>query len=99
MSGKKSDWCVYILRCSDDSLYTGITNDVLKRINMHLNNKGAKYFRGRSPVALAYLENGHGRSSASRKEAQIKALNRQQKLDLIASDENQAGLYQDHLDF
>ncbi len=68
------NWQVYIILCSDDSLYTGITTDVDRRYAQHLAGTGAKYFRGRSPRRLVYLEGGHDRSSASRREAQIKRL-------------------------
>ena len=79
-----SNWCVYIIRCSDDSLYTGITTDVEGRFRQHLTGRGARYFRGRSPVAVVYREDGHSRSSASRTEARIKKMRRQEKDSLIA---------------
>lgn len=83
-----SDWSVYIIHCSDDSLYTGISNDVERRMQQHADRQGAKYFRGRRPETLVYLENGHDRSSASRREAAIKRLRRPAKLALIASAQN-----------
>lgn len=67
-------WMVYIILCSDDSLYTGITTDVRRRFFEHTNGTGAKYFRGRSPQSLVYLESGHDRGSASRREAEIKKM-------------------------
>lgn len=79
------EWQVYIIRCSDTSLYTGITKDIRQRFSAHGGVKGAKYFRGRTPEKVVYLENGHTRSSASQREAAIKKLGRQQKLALIAS--------------
>lgn len=79
------NWCVYIILCSDESLYTGISNDVAKRYQQHENQQGAKYFRGRSPQQLVYVENGHDRSSASKRENAIKKLSRLQKLALIAT--------------
>jgi putative endonuclease len=82
-------WSVYILLCTDESLYTGISNDVARRFEQHLSSKGAKYFRGRQPKELVYLENGHTRSSASKREAAIKKLPRTQKLQLLSSTENQ----------
>lgn len=79
------DWQVYIILCSDDSLYTGITTDTERRFAQHLAGTGAKYFRGRAPLRLVYRENGHDRSSASRREAEIKGLRVQEKWRLIAS--------------
>ncbi len=81
-------WQVYIILCSDDSLYTGITTDVERRFAQHLAGTGAKYFRGRSPRQLVYLEDGHDRSSASRREAEIKRLRPIDKRLLIASSVN-----------
>lgn len=83
-----NDWFVYIIHCSDDSLYTGITNNIDRRMQQHANQQGAKYFRGRSPKALVYLEPGHDRSSASRREAAIKKLRRSLKQALIQTDLN-----------
>jgi len=79
------DWQVYIILCSDDSLYTGITTDTERRFAQHLAGTGAKYFRGRAPLRLVYRENGHDRSSASRREAEIKGLRAQEKRQLIAT--------------
>lgn len=76
-------WHVYIIRCSDDSLYTGITTDIQRRLREHQSARGAKYFRGRRPLAVVYLESGHDRGSASRREAQIKLLRREAKELLI----------------
>ncbi len=85
-------WCVYIILCTDDSLYTGITNNIQARLSQHTNQRGAKYFRGRKPRRIVYLETGHTRSSASRREAEIKKMPRAQKHRLIASRINQASL-------
>lgn len=82
------NWQVYIILCSDDSLYTGITTDVERRFAEHAAGTGAKYFRGRRPNRLLYLEEGHNRSSASRREAQIKKLRPTEKRQLIASSGN-----------
>jgi len=82
------DWRVYIILCTDNSLYTGISNDVERRLVQHLNKRGAKYFRSHTPKQLVYLEKDHSRSSASRREAAIKKLSRPKKLCLIASEEN-----------
>jgi putative endonuclease len=79
-----SQWYVYIIRATDQSLYTGITTDVERRFAEHKSGRaGAKYFRGRSPVEVVMVESGHDRSSASIREAQIKKLSREQKLELI----------------
>lgn len=75
-----SRWSVYIICADDDSLYTGITTDVERRLRQHAGLAGgAKYFRGRKPRALVYAEHGHSRSSASRREAAIKQLTRAAK--------------------
>lgn len=83
-----NNWFVYIILCSDESLYTGITTDVERRFQEHLSQRGAKYFRGRDPVKVIYQESGHTRSSASIKEAQIKALPRKDKLLLLSTKSN-----------
>ena len=85
------DWQVYIIRCSDGTLYTGITVNIERRLAQHGSSAGAKYFRGRRPEAVVYLEGGHDRSSASRREARIKQLSRMDKLRLIGSPANEAG--------
>ena len=75
---------VYILECSDGSLYTGITKDVTKRLDEHNNSsKGAKYTKARRPVKLLYEESSLNRSSASKREYAIKKLTRLKKLQLI----------------
>lgn len=76
-------WQVYILLCSDNTLYTGITDDLSRRIDMHNAGKGAKYTRGRGPVTPVYTENCDDKSTALKREHAIKALSRPQKLDLI----------------
>ena len=85
------NWQVYIILCSDNSLYTGITTDVERRFAQHVTGTGAKYFRGRSPRRLVYLEEGHDRSSASRREVEIKRLRPVDKRQLIASPDNLLG--------
>jgi predicted GIY-YIG superfamily endonuclease len=67
-------WTLYIVRCSDGTLYTGITNDLPRRLAMHDAGKGARYTRGRGPVALVYREAWPDRSTATRREAQVKRL-------------------------
>ena len=81
-------WQVYIIRCVDGTLYTGITTDVERRLGEHAQGKGAKYLRARRPQAIVYLETGHTRGSASRREAEIKRLPRPRKDALILSAEN-----------
>ncbi|WP_394175745.1 GIY-YIG nuclease family protein [Thalassotalea litorea] len=84
-----SSWFVYILRCADQSLYTGITIDVDKRLKEHNqdNQKGAKYTRARRPVELIYQESQPDRSGAAKREAEIKKLSRKQKIQLISAHE------------
>ena len=81
--------CVYILECSDGTLYTGWTNDLTRRVAVHNSGKGAKYTRSRTPVTPVYLEYLPDKSAAARREAAIKKLTRQKKLMLIASSSNQ----------
>ena len=81
-------WQVYIILCTDNSLYTGITSDIARRLQQHATARGAKYFRGRKPQQLVYLENAHSRSTASKREAAIKKLTRVQKEALLASGQN-----------
>ena len=76
-------WYVYILRCGDGTLYTGITDDVEKRFAAHCAGKGAKYTRGRGPLELVYTEEVEDKSAALKREIQIKKLSRQEKLNLI----------------
>ena len=91
MMSKERPWQVYIVLCSDDTLYTGITTDIERRLRQHREGKGAKYFRGRKPERLLYLEPGYDRSSASKRELQIKALRRSEKQELIGSGANFCG--------
>lgn len=78
-------WHVYILQCGDDSLYTGITTDLKRRLAEHNDpHKGAKYTRARQPVALVYSEKAKDRSEAQVREAALKKLSRQEKLLLIS---------------
>lgn len=75
---------VYILRCGDDTLYTGSTDNVERRLTVHQSGKGAKYTRSRHPLALVYREELADKSAALKREAAIKKLTRAQKLNLIA---------------
>lgn len=80
-----NSWYVYLLRCSDCSLYTGITTDITRRLkeHNHSNKLGAKYTRVRRPVSLVYKEEHASRSAASKREYQLKQLTKQQKERLI----------------
>lgn len=80
-----SDWFVYMLRCSDNSLYTGITTDVERRVKEHNEAKaGAKYTRAKRPVELVYEEQAESRSVALKREAQLKKLKKYEKEDLLS---------------
>ena len=90
MTDATDSWSLYIIEASDTSLYTGITTDVERRFDEHLQGpRGARYFNGRNPSRIVYREDGHSRSSASRREAQIKKLSRTEKQNLIAPYPNQ----------
>ena len=84
MAKRLKDWHVYVVRCADRSLYTGIAKDVQARISKHNAGKGAAYTRARRPVRLVYRESGYTRSGALSREARIKALRRLEKMRLIA---------------
>jgi putative endonuclease len=84
MESKQIEWCVYLVSCSDGSLYTGITTNVERRISEHnTSKKGAKYTRNKRPVRLVYSEVQSDRSTASKREYFIKKLSRDEKLKLI----------------
>jgi len=78
-----SRWFVYMVRCADRSLYTGISNDLISRIKKHNVGKGAKYTRSRLPVKLVWREQKSSERAARRREAAIKGLTRLEKIDLI----------------
>ena len=78
-------WYVYIVRCKDNTLYTGISTDPAARVTEHNSSQnGAKYTRARRPVTLVYTEQALSRSAALKREFAIKQLSRQAKLDLIS---------------
>jgi putative endonuclease len=77
------EWSVYMARCVDGSLYTGIAKDVRARAAAHNAGRGAAYTRSRRPVKVVYLEEGFTRSTALSREARIKALERTEKLALL----------------
>ena len=76
-------WYVYILRCGDGTLYTGITDDVDRRLAVHRSGKGAKYTRGRGPLEVVYIQKVPDKSAALKREITIKKLTRQEKEQLI----------------
>lgn len=76
-------WKLYMLRCRDGSLYTGITTDVEKRLEVHRSGKGAKYTRGRGPLELVYREECGSHSDALKRELEIKTLTKPEKEALI----------------
>jgi len=76
-------WTVYIVRCADSTLYTGIAKNVNERINLHNSGRGAKYTRSRRPVELVYSESVEDRATALRREIVIKRLERDDKKKLI----------------
>ena len=76
-------WTVYLIRCKDDTLYTGITTDLEARIQTHNTGKGAKYTRGRGPVHLVWSQKNLTQSQARNREIEIKKLTRAQKSKLI----------------
>ena len=78
-------WHIYIIECSDGSLYTGVTNDLDKRITAHNAGRGAKYTKSRRPVHLRYSETARDRKQASQREHVIKSLQKSTKISLIAS--------------
>jgi predicted GIY-YIG superfamily endonuclease len=82
----RKEWTVYILRCGDGSLYTGIAKDVLARVKQHSEGRGATYTRTRLPVKLLYQQEGLTRSQALIREAQIKAMPRSKKEEIILNE-------------
>jgi predicted GIY-YIG superfamily endonuclease len=81
----EATWFVYILRCADGSLYTGITNDLVRRLEQHNAGTASRYTRSRLPAVLAYQEPQASRSDALKRELAIKALSRQTKELLIGA--------------
>ncbi len=82
---QKTPWYTYILRCRDNTLYTGMTNDLEKRLAAHNDGSGAKYTRARLPVDLVYYETMQSRSAAASREFKIKKMPRKKKQAMIAS--------------
>lgn len=79
--GEVRNWSVYMIRCSNGALYTGITTDVIRRLSQHATGTGARFFnRSRVPREIVFLEPGHSQRSAAQREAAIKQLRRREKL-------------------
>ena len=78
-------WWVYVLECRDESLYTGVSNDLVARLAKHQQGKGARYTRSRRPVKLVHQEPAKDKGAALRREAALKKLSRSQKLSWLAS--------------
>lgn len=91
MEDKK--WCVYMLECSDSTIYTGITNNLESRIKVHNSGKGAKYVKTRLPVRLLWSIESENRSEASKLEIKIKKLTRTQKLNIIENKKEASDLF------
>ena len=77
------NWLVYMLECSDNSIYTGITNNLEERLKKHESGNGAKYLRGRLPIKLVYKEKFLNRSEATKREIYIKKMSKKEKKHLI----------------
>ncbi len=76
-------WKVYVLRCADGTLYTGITNDLDRRLRAHASGRASRYTRSRLPVRVVYTEKARGRGAALRRELAIKGMSRVEKLALL----------------
>lgn len=83
MTTTSTDWQLYIIECEDGSLYTGVTNNILRRFHQHRSGKGAKYFRRSKPLQLVYQELGYSRQQAQQREYAVKQLTAKQKRQLI----------------
>lgn len=83
MRAPKRGWAVYMLECAGGALYTGATNDMSRRLEMHQRGRGAAFTRSRLPVKLVYFQRVRDRSAALRREAAIKRLSRPEKLSLV----------------
>ena len=83
----ETKWYLYILRCGDGTLYTGIATDVERRLEEHRTGKGAKYTRGRTPLEVVYTEQCRDHSHALKREYAVKGLSRKAKLEMIVQEE------------
>lgn len=88
-------WYVYILRCADETLYTGVTTDPVRRLAEHQAGTGAKYTRAHKPLGFAYLEQQENRSEAQSREWSIKQLSHDEKEMLIQSQDNDRTLFRE----
>jgi putative endonuclease len=84
VSGSAKTWSVYLLRCGDGSLYTGIARNVAQRFDAHARGRGARYTRGRGPLTLVYVEPAACHGDALRREASLRRLSRAEKEVVIA---------------
>ena len=82
-------WTVYMPECGDGTLYTGITDDFLRRLKAHAESRGAKYTRGRGPLKLRYLESVPDKSTALKREHALKQLRRSEKMAIIQEKERE----------
>ena len=82
-------WLLYILECKDGTLYTGITDNLQRRLDAHKSGKGAKYTKGRAPLTLRYTEQCGNHSQALRREIEIKKLTRQERIALFRRDQTE----------
>lgn len=87
----EKEWTVYILQCGDGTLYTGITDDLERRLKAHAEGKGAKYTRGRGPLKLRYQERQPDKSAALKREAALKRLRKCEKLAIIDKEKGKNG--------
>lgn len=92
---EESKHVVYILKCSDSTLYTGYTNDLTRRLRMHESGKGAKYTRGRGPFRIQYVERFSTKEEALQREYAIKQLKRSEKENLISLNKHEVGQNED----
>jgi putative endonuclease len=86
MNSQLSNWIVYVLQCKDGSYYTGITNNIIRRLWMHSRGRGSKYTRTRLPVKIVWRKEVADKSSALKEEIRIKSLSRQEKEKLVYAD-------------
>ena len=85
MDKAADDWTVYMLRCGDGSLYTGVAKDLARRVAEHSAGRGAKYTRGRGPLEVVHVERGFARGDALRRELAIKRMSKRAKVELLLS--------------
>lgn len=85
----EKEWTVYILECGDGTLYTGITDDLPKRLKAHESGRGAKYTRGRGPLKLRYRETAADKSAALKRECALKRLRKEDKMAIIHEKEKE----------